>query len=135
MTTTPIELGRILLVDHSRGALLFQETILRRREAVVSTAIAGSEGLQKAREELPQLIMFGFDLFDMSAPEFCREIRADDRTKAISLLLVCERDNAQQQDLCLAAGANDVVFRPLQRHDLDAKITRLTTIPTRRDLR
>src|SRR4029077_7816910 len=25
--------------------------------------------------------------------------------------------------------------RPLQRHDLDAKITRLTTIPTRRDLR
>jgi CheY-like chemotaxis protein len=127
--------GRILLVDHSRGALLFQETILRRREAVISTAIAGTEGLQKAREEQPQLIMFGFDLFDMSAPEFCREIRADERTKTISLLLVCERENAQHQDLCLAAGCNDVVYRPLQRHDLDAKITRLTTIPTRRDLR
>ena len=127
--------GRILLVDQSRGALLFQETILRRREAVISTAIAGTEGLQKAREEQPQLIMFGFDLFDMSAPEFCREIRADERTRAISLLLVCERENAQHQELCLAAGCNDVVFRPLQRHDLDAKITRLTTIPTRRDLR
>jgi CheY-like chemotaxis protein len=127
--------GRILLVDHSRGALLFQETILRRREAVISTAIAGTEGLQKAREEQPQLIMFGFDLFDMSAPEFCREIRADERTKTISLLLVCERENAEHQDLCLAAGCNDVVYRPLQRHDLDAKINRLTTIPTRRDLR
>ena len=127
--------GRILLVDHSRGALLFQETILRRREAVISTAIAGSEGLQKAREEQPQLIMFGFDLFDMSAPEFCREIRADERTRAISLLLVTERDNAQHQDLCIAAGCNDVIFRPLQRNDLDAKITRLTTIPTRRELR
>ena len=129
------QLGRILLVDHSRGALLFQETILRRREAVVLTAIAGSEGLQKARDEQPQLIMFGFDLFDMSAPEFCREIRSDERTRGISLLLVCERDNTKDQDLCLAAGANDVVFRPLQRHDLDSKITRLTTIPTRRDLR
>jgi response regulator RpfG family c-di-GMP phosphodiesterase len=127
--------GRILLVDHSRGALLFQETILRRREAVISTAIAGSEGLRKAREEQPQLIMFGFDLFDMSAPEFCREIRADERTRTISLLLVCERDNAQQQELCIAAGCNDVIFRPLQRNDLDAKITRLTTIPTRRELR
>jgi CheY-like chemotaxis protein len=127
--------GRILLVDHSRGALLFQETILRRREAVITTALAGSEGLQKAREEQPQLIMFGFDLFDMSAPEFCREIRSDERTRGISLLLVCERDDAQHQELCLAAGANDVVYRPLQRHDLDAKITRLTTIPTRRDLR
>src|SRR6202171_145368 len=132
MTNEP---GRILLVDHSRGALLFQETILRRREAVITTALAGTEGLQKAREELPQLIMFGFDLFDMYAPEFCREIRNDDRTKTISLLLVCDRENDQHQDLCLAAGCNDVIFRPLQRHDLDAKITRLTTIPSRRELR
>ena len=132
MTT---ELGRILLVDHSRGALLFQETILRRREAIISTALAGTEGLEKARTELPQLIMFGFDLFDMSAPEFCREIRGDERTRGISLLLVCDRENGQHQDLCMAAGCNDVIYRPLQRHDLDAKINRLTTIPSRRDLR
>jgi CheY-like chemotaxis protein len=71
----------------------------------------------------------------MSAPEFCREIRNDDRTRSISLLLVCDRENGEHQDLCLAAGCNDVIFRPLQRHDLDSKITRLTTIPTRRELR
>lgn len=130
-----IEPGRILLVDHSRGALLFQESILRRREAVITTAMAGTEGLRKAREELPQLIMFGFDLFDMAAPEFCREIRADERTRGISLLLVCDRDRDQHEDLCFAAGCNDVIYRPLQRHDLDSKITKLTTIPTRRDLR
>src|SRR5438128_2964144 len=135
MTTTATDVGRILLVDQSRGALLFQETILRRREALVTTALAGSEGLQKARDEQPQLIMFGFDLFDMSAPEFCREIRNDERTRGISLLLVCDRENDQHQDLCLAAGCNDVIFRPLQRNDLDAKITRLTNIPTRRELR
>ena len=41
--------GRILLVDHSRGALLFQETILRRRDMLIMTALAGSEGLAKAR--------------------------------------------------------------------------------------
>ena len=133
--TTATEVGRILLVDQSRGALLFQETILRRREAVVTTALAGSEGLQKARQEQPQLIMFAFDLFDMSAPEFCREIRNDDRTRGISLLLVCDRENGEHQDLCLAAGCNDVIYRPLQRNDLDAKITRLTSIPTRRELR
>ena len=132
ITTEP---GRILLVDHSRGALLFQESILRRRVAEISTALAGSEGLQKARDEQPQLIMFGYDLFDMSAPEFCREIRADDRTKSISLLFVCERDSGAHEELCLAAGCNDVIYRPLQRHDLDEKITRLTSIPTRRELR
>ena len=127
--------GRILLVDHSRGAMLFQETILRRRGTSVMTALAGSEGLVKARAERPHLIIIGFDLFDMTAPEFCRAIREDELTRSVSLLLVCERENAQHGDLCLAAGCNDVIFRPLQKQDLDARVARLTTIPARRQLR
>jgi CheY-like chemotaxis protein len=127
--------GRILLVDHSRGAMLFQETILRRRGTIVMTALAGSEGLTKARAEQPHLIIFGFDLFDMTAPEFCRAVREDELTRAVSLLLVCERENAQHGDLCLAAGCNDIIFRPLQKHELDDKVARLTTIPARRQLR
>jgi len=128
--------GRILLVDHSRGALLFQETILRRRHAEsVLTALSGAEGLQKARAERPQLVVFGFDLFDMTAPEFCREIRSDPEIKSMSLLLVCERENSAHADLCLSAGCNDVIFRPLQREELDEKVSRLTSIPSRRQLR
>lgn len=127
--------GRILLVDHSRGALLFQETILRRRDMMITTALAGSQGLEKARTERPNLIIFGYDLFDMTAPEFCREIRSDDDTRAISLLLVCDRENNEHGDLCLSAGCNDVIFRPLHKPELDEKVERLTRIPVRRQLR
>jgi response regulator RpfG family c-di-GMP phosphodiesterase len=127
--------GRILLVDHSRGALLFQETILRRRDMLIMTALAGSEGLVKARAEKPDLIIFGYDLFDMTAPEFCREIRADELTRSISLLLVCDRDHHEHGELCLSAGCNDVIFRPLQKPELDAKVERLSRIPVRRQLR
>lgn len=127
--------GRILLVDHSRGALLFQETILRRRDMMIMTALAGSEGLTKAQAEQPHLIIFGYDLFDMSAPEFCREIRGNEETKHISLLLVCDRDRHEHGDLCLSAGCNDVIFRPLQKPELDQKVERLTSIPVRRQLR
>ncbi|HVG23642.1 MAG TPA: PilZ domain-containing protein [Thermoanaerobaculia bacterium] len=127
--------GRILLVDHSRGALLFQETILRRRDMQIMTALAGSEGLAKARMEKPNLIIFGYDLFDMAAPEFCREIRADEETRGISLLLVCDRAAPEHGDLTLSAGCNDVIFRPLQKPELDEKVERLTRIPVRRQLR
>ena len=130
-----ITLGRILLVDHSRGALLFQETILRRRENVIATALAGSEGLEKARAGRPHLIIFGYDLFDMSAPEFCREIRADEETRPTSLLLVADREHQDQADLCFSAGCNDVIYRPLQRRELDLKVLKLTSIPARRQLR
>lgn len=127
--------GRILLVDHSRGALLFQETILRRRDMVIMTALAGSEGLVKARMEQPHLVIFGYDLFDMTAPEFCRDIRSHDSTRGISLLLVADRDAPNHGDLCLSAGCNDVIFRPLQKPELDEKVERLTSIPVRRQLR
>jgi len=126
---------RILLVDHSRGSLLFQESILRRREAHIVTALTGTLGIEIARQDKPQLIMFAFDLFDMTAPEFCRELRADATTRAMSLLLVCERESPEHAELCLSAGCNDVIYRPLQRHELDSKIARLTTIPSRRELR
>ncbi len=129
------DVDRILLVDHSRGALLFQETILRRRHSAILTALSGGEGLEKARAERPQLIVFGFDLFDMTAPEFCRSVRADPQTREMSLLLVCERENAEHADLCLSAGCNDVIYRPLQREELDEKVSRLTSIPSRRQLR
>ena len=129
------EPGRILMVDHSRGALIFQETILRRRDNVVLTALAGSEGLQKARDEKPHLIIFGYDLFDMAAPEFCREIRGDEAMKRTSLLLVVDREHQEQADLCLSAGCNDVIYRPLQRRELDDKVRKLTSIPVRRQLR
>jgi CheY-like chemotaxis protein len=132
--TSP-EPPRILLVDQSRGSLLFQESILRRREASIVTALAGSEGIEIARKDRPQLIMFAFDLFDMTAPEFCREIRADGATRSMSLLLVCERESPEHADLCLSAGCNDVIYRPLERHELDEKVARLTTIPSRRELR
>jgi two-component system, OmpR family, alkaline phosphatase synthesis response regulator PhoP len=128
-------MGRILLVDHSRGALAYQETILRRRDAVVSTALAGSEGLRKAREENPQLIIFGYDLFDMTGPEFCREIREDESTRSISLLMICDKDKPEQGDVCVAAGCNDLIYRPLQRRELDAKVEKLTSIAVRRQLR
>jgi CheY-like chemotaxis protein len=131
--TPPVR--RILLVDHSRGALLFQETILRRRENFVVTALTGSDGLEKAHRERPTLIIFGYDLFDMSAPEFCREIRADHNTRSMSLLLVSEGEHQDQVDLSLSAGCNDVIYRPLQRHELDQKVLKLTAIPVRRQLR
>ena len=117
-----IETGRILLVDHSRGALTFQETILRRRDSIILTALAGTEGLQKAQDELPHLIIFGFDLFDMTAPEFCREIRNQEATRMTSLLLIADKAHPEHGDLCLSAGCNDVIFRPIQRRELDAKV-------------
>jgi CheY-like chemotaxis protein len=127
--------GIIVLVDSSRVSLTFQETVLRRSDSVIHTATTGTEAWQKILLLHPQLVIFGYDLVDMSGPELCRQIRSDDSTRRTSLLFITDRNNEAHADLCMAAGCNDVLHRPFHRRDLDAKVERLTSIPVRRELR
>lgn len=125
----------IVLVDHSRGALMFQETVLRRRERLVLSTTSGREALAHVEGQHPRLVIFGFELDDMTAPEFCRLVRDSEESKSTSLLFVADRKNEDHVDLCMAAGCNDIIFRPLHAEELDAKVERLTAIPVRRQLR
>lgn len=125
----------ILLVDRSPGTLMFQKTILRRQDKSVSSVSSGGEALLKIRAHKPRLVMFGFELADMTAPELCRDIRNTKEIQSTSLLFVADSGKQKDADLCMAAGCNDVIYRPLHALELDAKIARLIAIPVRKDFR
>jgi len=125
----------ILLVDSSPGTLMFQETILRRQDKSVSSVNSGVQALLRIRSHKPRLVMFGFELVDMTAPELCRDVRNTREIQATSLLFVADSGKQSDADLCMAAGCNDVIYRPLHALELDAKIARLIAIPVRKDFR
>lgn len=125
----------ILLVDHSRVSLMFQETVLRRKESRVLSAMSGSEAWDAIQIEHPDLVIFGYDLQDMTGPELCRQVRLTPDTKKTSLLFVTDRKGEHHADLCLSAGCNDILYRPFHWRELDSKVEKLTSIPVRRDLR
>lgn len=114
---------------------MFQESILRRRDKTVSSASSGGQALLKIREQRPRLVMFGFELADMTAPELCRDVRNSADIRSTSLLFVADSGKPKHVDLCMAAGCNDVIYRPLHANELDAKIGKLIDIPVRRDFR
>jgi CheY-like chemotaxis protein len=125
----------ILVVDHARENVLVNESVLRRREKIVSTALSGAEALRRIESERPGLVIFGFELSDMTAPEFCRSVRETPATRATSLLFVGDCDCEENATLCIAAGCNDFILRPYLCRDLDAIVQKLTAIAVRRDLR
>ncbi|HXI14069.1 MAG TPA: response regulator [Thermoanaerobaculia bacterium] len=127
--------SRILLVDHSGNSLTYQETLLRRRQGILTLVSSGEEALTRIREERPTLVMFSFDLFDMTAPDLCRTVRNDEAIASTSMLLISSADKEAEIDLCMAAGCNDVILRPFTKRELEQKIARLTEIPVRRQLR
>jgi CheY-like chemotaxis protein len=125
----------ILLVDGAEGSLLFSESVLHRKHHTVEVVHSGAEALLRVRRDQPRLVVFGYQLGDMTAPELCRLIRDDPAARGTSLLFVAEHAEEGEVDLCMSAGCNDIIFRPVKANDLDEKVHRLTAIPARRELR
>jgi CheY-like chemotaxis protein len=78
---------RILIVPDS----LFDElssSFLERRALSVRSAPSGRAALQLTAAWTPELIVFGSELPDVSAVDFCEQVRSDERLAAVKLLLV-----------------------------------------------
>lgn len=125
----------IVLVNRSRGTILFDQTLLQSDRWKLRLATRGTEAWRITRETAPRLVVMSYDLDDLRAPELCRLIRDHERTKRISLLLLGERSEQDEADLCRAAGCNDVLYRPLHKTELHETVARLISIPLRRTVR
>lgn len=125
----------VILVNPSRGTLLFDRALLQSPHWSVRATTRGTDAWRLTRELAPRVVVFGFDLDDLVAPELCRLIRDNHRTRRVSLMFIGERAEPQQVDICMAAGCNELVYRPLHRAELEMKIQRLLAIPPRRVLK
>lgn len=129
--TTPL----IVVIGRAHGILSAAETALRRRQHDVHRVSSGKEALLVIRKDRPRLVVFDYDLSDMTAPELCRQVRQDEDTRGTSLLFVADQSKEDEVDLCMSAGCNDIIFRAAPPEEFDSKIERLTAIATRRELR
>ena len=81
------------------------------------------------------VVMFSFELGDMTGPDLCRIVRSDERLRTTSLLFVTDKGMDEHVDLCMAAGCNDIIFRPIDDQDLLEKVRTFTTLAVRKELR
>jgi CheY-like chemotaxis protein len=126
--------GSIVLVTRNREALGAEGLLERRGDSIVTTA-TGTEALAIVTETSPRLVIFEQHLGDIDPAQFCRTIRDGDATRATSLLLVADEGDEHLAALCLAAGCNEVVHKPIDEADLDRKVAKLSAVPVRKELR
>jgi len=126
---------KIILVDRLSRAVFPPESALSRSERV-EYARTGSDAISLVSSSPDsRLVIFPYELVDMTAPEFCRLVRSSDASRSTSLLFVGDYGENSRADLCIAAGCNDFVLRPVDLFELDAKIVRLSSIAVRKELR
>jgi len=114
---------RILLVeDHPESRRTLQRLIERRGHEVVAVDNAEEAELELRKQPFSFLIL-DWMLPGKSGVELCQELRAAPNGEELFILLVTARDDAQDLERALQAGANDYLIKPLDPARLNVRLS------------
>jgi phosphoserine phosphatase RsbU/P len=78
----------------------------------------GSEGLQKARELIPDLILLDWTLPEMDGPEILKHLKLDSALRDIPVIMLTGRGSIQDRLTGLNVGANEYMVKPFDVREL-----------------
>ncbi len=107
------EIKRILCIEDEPEMIDLIRLILTRHGFEVTGANGGIEGARKIREELPDLILLDLMMPDMDGWEVYQQIKADENTRNIPVIVVTAK--AQNIDKVLGlhiAKVDDYISKP-----------------------
>ena len=88
----------------------------------VLVARDGQTGLQKARTEVPDVIVLDLMLPAMSGEDVCRELKADALTAAIPVIMLTAKAQPEERIAGLELGADDYVAKPFSPRELVLRV-------------
>jgi CheY-like chemotaxis protein len=123
----------ILVVDNEPDILRFVEVNLRLEGFEVVLASDGHEGLERAFNVRPSLILLDVMMPGVDGYEVCRRLRADARTSHIPVIFLTAKSMTADKVVGLTAGADDYVLKPFDPIELVARVR--TTLQRAAELR
>src|ERR1041384_565454 len=105
---------KILLVEDNEMNSDMLSRRLERKGHEVLLAVDGAEGLQKARAQLPDIILMDMSLPVMDGWEATRQLKADDTTRRIPVIALTAHAMASDEQKAREAGADDFDTKPIE---------------------
>ena len=112
----------ILIVDDEPALLLGLAATIRRQGYSVITAVDGNDGLRKAREALPDLILSDVMMPPPNGFELRRLMSLDSNLASIPFIFLTARSNVEDRVSGIREGADDYITKPFVTEELLARI-------------
>ena len=122
MTEAVPSAGSLLLIDDDEVTLRLLKVNLERGGYAVVLARTGSEGLDYARQNLPDLVLADALLPDMAGQAVCEGLIASSRTRHIPVIIMSSKGGARDAVEALQAGADDFLTKPLNYSEVTARV-------------
>ena len=114
----------VLIIDDNNGMRTYLRSILKDKYNI-SEAANGKEGLEKARREVPKLVVCDVMMPVMDGLEFTRQLKADTATCHIPVILLTARSLTEQREEGYGTGADSYLTKPFSGSVLLARIDNL----------
>lgn len=114
----------VLIIDDNNGMRAYLRSILKDRYNV-SEAADGRQGLEKARREVPKLIVCDVMMPVMDGLEFTRQLKEDIATSHIPVVLLTARSLPEQREKGYETGADSYLTKPFSGQVLLSRIDNL----------
>ncbi len=118
---------KILLVEDNEDNRDMLSRRLERKGFVVTLAIDGLDGINKAKENMPDLILMDMSLPIMDGWQATKTLKSEPETKNIPVIALTAHAMSSDRDKAIEAGCDDYDTKPVDFKRLLAKIEKLTS--------
>jgi len=120
--------NKILIVDDEPFNLDLLEQELMEYEYVIERAVDGVDALEKTESFGPDLILLDYMMPKMSGLEVVKQLRQNEKHKAIPVILLTAKATLEDKIKGLDAGADDYVTKPFDSFELLARVRAMLRI-------
>lgn len=115
------EQGRILVIDTDQARGERVKSYLDRKHTVTVLTQPADAVFEMSSGEY-ELAIVSMTLEGFDPLRVCSQMRTIDQTRALPIILIADEKDRQQIVKALDLGVNDFIMRPLERHELSARV-------------
>src|SRR5512134_2050716 len=125
--------AKILMVDDDAAIVDLMSTVLERQGFQFFSASDGVEGIEKAKAVQPDLIILDIAMPRMDGFETCRQLRADNGTQRVPVVMFTGLSERGLRIKGLMAGANDFLTKPVDNTEIIVRVNNLLKVKKYQD--
>ncbi len=117
----------LLIVEDNKDVVQYLRSLLT-HDYQIEVAGNGFEGLKKAIDVIPDLVISDVMMPIMDGIAFCKKLKSDLRTSHIPVVLLTARTDVESKMVGLIAGADVYLAKPFNRKELFVRIKKLIVL-------
>lgn len=118
---------KILIIDDDLDTLRLVGLMLQRQGYQITAAPSGQQGLDKAFEDTPSLVLLDIMMPDMDGYEVARRLRSNPKTVDVPILMFTAKTQLDDKVAGFEVGADDYLTKPTHPSELQSHVKALLT--------